>query len=83
MNLFQRQVSDTHIGKKFSTLPLKRKVKLAGGEAQERKVPASEYRALQWRVGELPSNKTVVFSARVRITASGPIPIAPSGTNAE
>lgn len=70
-------------GKKFLAIPLKRKVKLAGGEVQERKVPASEYRALQWRVGELPANKTVAFSARVRIPASGPIPIPPSKTNAE
>jgi len=54
-------------GQNFASIPLKRKVTLPTGEVQEQEVPASEYRALRWKVGELtPGSKTVVV-ARTRI----------------
>ena len=53
---------------KFSAIPLKRKVKLPSGKEEEIEVPFSEYRALQWSLGELAAGKSVVVSARVRVS---------------
>jgi uncharacterized repeat protein (TIGR01451 family) len=69
-------------GKIFSTIPLKRKVKLADGKVQEQEVPASEYRALKWSVKELPTGKTAIFSARVRLATSGQISATTGKINA-
>jgi uncharacterized repeat protein (TIGR01451 family) len=64
-------------GKSFSAIPLKRKLKGPSGELLEQDVPASEYRALQWRVNELSAGKTAILSARVRVTTSGQISVLP------
>ena len=53
---------------KFNAIPLKRKVKLPDGKEVEREVPLAEYRSLQWSLGELAAGKSVVVSARVRVT---------------
>lgn len=53
---------------KFEPIPLKRKVKLPDGKEVERAVPLTEYKSLQWSLGELAAGKSVVVSARVRVT---------------
>ncbi len=73
---------------KFAAIPLKRKVKLPSGKEEEIEIPVSEYRALQWSLGELAAGKSVVVSARVRVsdapnTAPAPAtPPSPAGTPA-
>lgn len=65
---------------KFAAIPLKRKVKLPSGKEEEIEVPFSEYRALQWSLGELAAGKSVVVSARVRVSDapnSAPAPATP------
>lgn len=72
----------------FSAIPLKRKVKLPSGKEEEIEVPFSEYKALQWSLGELAAGKSVVVLARVRVsdapnTAPAPAtPPVPAGTPA-
>ena len=53
---------------KYEAIPLKRKVKQPDGKTVEQDVPTSEYRSLQWSLGELAAGKSVVVSARVRVT---------------
>ena len=65
---------------KFAAIPLKRKVKLPSGKEEEIEVPFSEYRALQWSLGELAAGKSVVVSARVRVSDApntAPAPATP------
>ena len=65
---------------KFSAIPLKRKVKLPSGKEEEIEIPFSEYRALQWSLGELAAGKSVVVSARVRVSDApntAPAPATP------
>ena len=65
---------------KFAAIPLKRKVKLPSGKEEEIDVPLSEYRALQWSLGELAAGKSVVVSARVRVSDApntAPAPATP------
>ena len=71
----------------FQAIPLKRKVKLPNGKEEEIEVPFSEYRALQWSLGELAAGKSVVVAARVRVSddptpapapATPPTPAGPS-----
>jgi uncharacterized repeat protein (TIGR01451 family) len=54
-------------GKTFEPLPIKRKVTLPNGEVEEREVPATEYRALRWFVGEVESGARTTVVARARI----------------
>lgn len=65
---------------KFAAIPLKRKVKLPSGKEEEIEIPVSEYRALQWSLGELAAGKSVVVSARVRVSDApntAPAPATP------
>ena len=65
---------------KFQAIPLKRKVKLPSGKEEEIDIPFSEYRALQWSLGELAAGKSVVVSARVRVSDApntAPAPATP------
>jgi uncharacterized repeat protein (TIGR01451 family) len=52
-------------GVNFAAIPLMRKV--VGGDGRERwePVPASEYRALRWQIGELGANASASVAARV------------------
>ncbi len=52
---------------KFEPIPLKRMVKQADGRMVEREVPATEYRALRWKLGSLEEGKDMVVSARMRV----------------
>jgi uncharacterized repeat protein (TIGR01451 family) len=64
---------------KFSPIPLKRKVKLPSGKEGEENVPFAEYRSLQWSLGELAAGKSVVVSARVRVSDVTPtVPATPA-----
>ncbi len=64
-------------GSTYSTIPLKRKVKLANGTVANRLVPATEYRSLRWNLKELPPGTTVTVSARMKIkdNQKGPVTI--------
>jgi uncharacterized repeat protein (TIGR01451 family) len=50
----------------WSDLPLKRKVRRDGREVEEQ-VPVREYRYLRWFPGELGGDKSMTFTARVRV----------------
>ena len=64
-------------GSNFDAMPLKRVVKKDGRDAEEI-VPYSEYRYLRWYPGELPGEKSLVFSARVKVSEAAPgLPNAP------
>lgn len=54
-------------GKTFAAMPLKRKV-----ADKVVDVPLAEYRALRWRVADLPAGKGVVVSARTRVNGINP-----------
>ena len=56
-------------GKTFSAIPLKRKVTMPTGEVTEQEVPATEYRALRWKLGEMAPGAKTVLVARTRIAA--------------
>ena len=53
-------------GRAFADMPLKRTVTRNGKQVQE-EVPAREYRALRWYPGELGPEKTVAYTARVKV----------------
>lgn len=57
-------------GKSFSPIPLKRQVTMPTGEVTEQEVPATEYRALRWQLGELAPGAKTVLVARTRIAAN-------------
>lgn len=64
---------------KYAPIPLKRKVKLPSGKDGEEDVPYAEYRSLQWSLGELAAGKSVVVSARFRVTdVTTPAPATPA-----
>ena len=59
-------------GKTFERIPLKRKVAMPSGETQEQEVPAAEYRALRWQLGEMAPGARVTLVARTRIASFNP-----------
>lgn len=59
-------------GKTFERIPIKRKVILPGGETGEQEVPATQYRALRWQLGEMAPGAKTVLIARTRIASSIP-----------
>ncbi len=54
-------------GKTFAPLPLKRKVARAGGRVVEEEIPATEFRALRWQVGDLAAAGKTNVIARARL----------------
>lgn len=54
-------------GRTFAPFPLVRKVTKPDGTVEEQAVPASEYRALRWTVGDLEAGKAILVSARARL----------------
>ena len=62
---------------KFEPIPLKRRVKLADGRFEDREVPATEYKALRWKLGELAAGKSASVSARMRLVPIGAAPPQP------
>jgi uncharacterized repeat protein (TIGR01451 family) len=60
-------------GSNFQPIPLKRKVKQADGREVEQLVPYAEYRFLRWSVGTLEAGKELVYVARVKVNAEGPV----------
>jgi uncharacterized repeat protein (TIGR01451 family) len=54
-------------GVKYDAVPLKRKVKDKAGKEVVQLVPLSEYKGLNWSLGNIQAGKTRVVSARVRV----------------
>jgi len=59
-------------GRTFERIPLKRKVRLPNGEEKEEVVPATEYRALRWHVGDMAAGAKTTVSARTRLIPANP-----------
>lgn len=67
-------------GRQFFALPLKRKVKQENGEKGveiEQLIPLREYKYLRWYPGELGGEKSVVFSARFKVSNGGTPAVTP------
>jgi uncharacterized repeat protein (TIGR01451 family) len=60
------QVQASTDGRAFAAIPLRRTVTRNGQQIEEQ-VPYREYRALRWQAGELGGEKTMAFTARVRV----------------
>lgn len=58
-------------GRVFARLPLKRLVKLLDGSMREELVPAAEYRALRWSLGDLAAGASTNVTARARLLLPG------------
>ena len=54
-------------GKRFSPMPITRKVRQPNGVEVEQTVPLGEYRYLRWYPGDLSSGKPMSFSARFKV----------------
>ncbi len=54
-------------GRTFAPFPLTRKITRPDGTMEEQAVPASEYRALRWTVGDLEAGQAILVSARARL----------------
>lgn len=54
-------------GRTFEPIPIRRKVIRPDGTEEEREVPATEYRALRWRISELQAGAQVTVTARAKI----------------
>ncbi len=63
-------------GTAFAPLPLKRTVTREGKPVVV-DVPLAEYRALRWRVPQLPAGQSLTFIARVRVVDDRPPAAAP------
>ena len=57
-------------GNTFSAIPLKHQVKLADGKTVEQLVPYSDYRFLQWKLGDMANKASFKVSARMRVIAA-------------
>jgi len=60
-------------GKSFAPIPLVRMQRMSDGREEAREVPLSEYRALRWSVGTLPSKESRTVAARMRVTPLAPV----------
>ena len=58
-------------GRVFEPIPLTRLVKLADGSVRTQAVPASEYRALRWSLGDLAAGASTNVTARARLLQIG------------
>lgn len=59
-------------GVNFAAVPLKRKVRSPDGKEVDQLVPYREYRALRWKAGDLGAQKSVSYTARVRVLDDTP-----------
>lgn len=59
-------------GRTFQPIPLTRKVRLPNGEEKEEVVPATEYRALRWHIGDMAAGTKTLVSARTRLVPTNP-----------
>jgi uncharacterized repeat protein (TIGR01451 family) len=57
-------------GKNFAPVPLKRKVQGADGKMSEQLVPVSEYRSLQWDLGNIEGGASKSVKARMKVKAA-------------
>ena len=51
-------------GVNYAELPLRKKIKTAGGQLVEQDIRLSEYRSLRWTIGELEAGRKATVSAR-------------------
>lgn len=58
-------------GKKFEPLPILRKVRMPSGEEKQVEVPATEYRALRWKAGDLAAGAKTAITARTKLVPAG------------
>ena len=58
-------------GKKFQPIPILRKITMPNGEEKEEQVPATEYRALRWSVGDLAAGGKTTVTARTMLIPAG------------
>ncbi len=63
-------------GQTFQSIPLRRKVTRADGQAVMQLVPYADYRSLRWSAGNLAANQELKFSTRVKVL-SNDAPVAP------
>lgn len=54
-------------GKKYASVPLKKKVRLPNGREEIREIPYAEYRYLRWAINELSPGQSVTVSARMKL----------------
>ena len=66
-------------GVSFADIPLKRRVTREGKQVEE-EVPAREYRALRWYPGELAAEKSVAYTARVKVLDERASATSPRGS---
>lgn len=55
-------------GTLFAPAPLKRKVRQADGREVDQEIPASEYRSLRWKLGDISAGENAAVSARMRLS---------------
>jgi len=60
-------------GHHFEPLPLKRWVVLPDGQREMQLVPAHEYRALRWDLGELAPGQSRQVTAHMRVDKAAPV----------
>jgi uncharacterized repeat protein (TIGR01451 family) len=70
-----QQVQASTDGTVFAPVPLRRAMPVAGGKAEVREVPYTEYRFLRWALGELAAGKQKTVSARVQVSAAAAAPV--------
>jgi len=58
-------------GKSFQPIPILRKVTLPNGDEKMEEVPATEYRALRWRAGDLAAGAKTTVTARTMLALAG------------
>lgn len=58
-------------GKEFAAVPLQRVV-VRNGRSVTEAVPASEYRFLRWKLGELAAGQTATVKSRMRLAGDAP-----------
>jgi hypothetical protein len=63
-------------GVSFSSMPLKRKIKQSNGVEVEQNIPLSEYKYLRWPAGDLAAEKSMLVSARFKLSADSGIAAA-------
>lgn len=70
-------------GVNYSTMPLKRKVKLPNGTVANREVPVAEYISLRWNLKDLAPGASVTVTARMKIkdNQQGPVIIKLDSVN--
>ena len=65
-------------GRTYGAMPLKRQV-VRDGKTVEESVPTRQYRYLRWSAPQIPGEKSVTFTARVRVLEDASPPAGKAG----